>query len=61
MAAADNKGRLLHFAQNIAGYAREVCNFDEARIQQILDTAHAALEDGTYFAENPQFVVTATV
>ena len=61
MAAADTSGRLLNFAHNIAGYAREACTFDEARIQHILDTAHTALEDGTYFAVNPQFVVTATV
>ena len=46
--------------QNIAGYAGESAPLT-SRIRQILDTAHAALEDGTYFAVNPQFVVTATV
>ena len=61
MAAADTTGRLLNLAQNIAGYAREVCTFDEARIQQIIDTEHAALEVGTYFAVSSILVVIATV
>lgn len=61
MAAPDTKGRLLNFAQNVAGYAREAGTLDDARIEQILNTARAALEDGTYFAVNPQFVVTATL
>ncbi len=61
LAAPDIKGRMLNFAQNIAGYAREAGTLDEAAIQRVLDIATAALEDGTYFAVNPQFVVTATV
>ena len=52
MAATDTKGPLLSFTQIIAGYARAVGTFDEARIQQILDTAQTALEDGLYFAVN---------
>ena len=59
MVAPDTKGRLLNFAQNIAGYAREAATFDEARIQQIIGTAQTALEDVTYFAVKPQFVVAA--
>jgi hypothetical protein len=51
----------LNFAQNIAGYAREAGRLDETAIQRVLDIATAALEDGTYFAVNPQFVLTATV
>ncbi|MEL0020672.1 MAG: methyltransferase domain-containing protein [Rickettsiales bacterium] len=61
LASPDTKGRLLNFAQNIAGYAREAGSFEESAIQAILDTATQALEDGTYFAVNPQFVVTATL
>lgn len=61
MAAPDTKGRLLNFAQNIAGYAREANTIGEAEITAILSTATAALEQGTYFAVNPQFVITATV
>ena len=61
MATPDTKGRLLNFAKNIAGYAREASTLDEQSINSILDTAEAALEDGRYFAVNPQFVVTATV
>lgn len=60
MTAPDIKGRLLNFAHNIAGYAREAGRFEEARIQSILDTASDALKQGTYFAVNPQFVITAT-
>ena len=61
MATPDTKGRLLNFAKNITGYAREAGTLDEQSINSILDTAEAALEDGRYFAVNPQFVVTATV
>lgn len=59
LAAPDTKGRLLNFAQNIAGYAREAGTLDDDAIQKVIDTAKAALKDGTYFAVNPQFVVTA--
>ena len=34
MATANTRGRLLNFVRNIAGYAREVCTFDESRIQK---------------------------
>ena len=61
LAAPDIKGRMLNFAQNIAGYAREAGTLDETAIQRVLDIATTALEDGTYFAVNPQFVLTATV
>ena len=40
---------------------REAGTLDEAAIQCVVDIATAALEDGTYFAVNPQFIVTATV
>jgi len=61
MATPDTKGRLLNFAKNIAGYAREASTLDEQSTKSILDTAKVALEDGRHFAVNPQFVVTATV
>ena len=56
----DTKGRLLNFAQNIGEYARQAGTIEESTIQQILDTATNAIENGTYFGVNPQFVVTAT-
>ena len=61
MAAPDTKGRLLNFAHNIAGYAREAGTMDEQLIAGILETAEAALAEDKYFAVNPQFVMTATV
>ena len=60
LAVPDIKGRMLNFAQNIAGYAREAGTLDEAAIRRVLDIATAALEDETYFAVNPQLIVTAT-
>lgn len=60
MASPDTKGRLLNFAKNIAGYAREARTMDDIAIQRVLDIATSALKEGTYFAVNPQFVVTAT-
>ena len=35
-------------------------SMEDIAIDRILDIATSALEDGTYFAVNPQFVVTAT-
>ena len=61
MSTTDTKGRLLNFAKNIAGYAREASTLDEQSINSILDTTEAALEDGRYLAVNPQFVVTTAV
>ncbi|PPR63222.1 MAG: Demethylmenaquinone methyltransferase [Alphaproteobacteria bacterium MarineAlpha4_Bin2] len=57
----DTKGRLLNFAKNIAGYAREAGTMDEIAIQRVLKIATSALKDGNYFAVNPQFVITATI
>ena len=60
IAMPDTKGRLLNFAKNMAGYARTAATMEDIAIDRILDIATSALEDGTYFAVNPQFVVTAT-
>ena len=60
-ATPDTKGRMLHFVRNVAGYARLGGHISEARIDAIVETAARALDDGRFFALNPQFMVTATV
>ena len=62
VAIPDTHGRALHFANNIAGYARDGdSEFAEVDIRKIIDVATKALADGRFFALNPQFMVTCTV
>ena len=61
IAAPETSRRMFNFIQNMAGYAREGGNHDEAVVQRVVDVAAKALENGTFFALNPQFLVTATV
>ena len=61
IAGPDTTGRMFNFIQNMAGYAREAGNHDEAIVQRVLAQSAKAVEDGTFFALNPQFLVTATV
>ncbi len=61
VATPDTTGRMFNFIQNMAGYAREGGNHDEAIVQRVMDISQKAVEDGTFFALNPQFLVTATV
>lgn len=61
IAAPDTSGRMLNFIKNIAGYAREGGAHDEEVVTRVVDVAAKAVEDGTFFALNPQFLVTATV
>jgi hypothetical protein len=61
IAAPDTSGRMFNFVQNVAGYARDGGQIDEAKIQAVVDTASRALDEGKFFALNPQFLVTATV
>jgi len=61
IAAPDTSGRMLNFIKNIAGYAREGGAHDEDVVARVVDVAARAVEDGTFFALNPQFLVTATV
>ena len=60
-AAPDFSGRMLSFIKNTAGYAREGGKYDEEVVERVVDVASRAVEDGTFFALNPQFLVTATV
>ena len=52
---------MLSFIKNTAGYAREGGKYDEEVVERVVDVASRAVEDGTFFALNPQFLVTATV
>ncbi|MBT3370430.1 MAG: methyltransferase domain-containing protein [Rhodospirillaceae bacterium] len=61
VAAPDFSGRMLSFIKNTAGYAREGGKYDEEVVERVVDVASRAVEDGTFFALNPQFLVTATV
>lgn len=61
IAAPDTSGRMLNFIKNVAGYARERGAHDEEIVARVVDVAVKAVEDGTFFALNPQFLVTATV
>ncbi len=61
IAAPDTSGRMLNFIKNMAGYAREGGSHDEEIVARVVDVATGAVADGTFFALNPQFLVTATV
>ncbi len=61
IATPDTSGRMLSFILNMAGYAREGGRHDEEVVARVADVATRAVEDGTFFALNPQFLVTATV
>ncbi|MDA1101337.1 MAG: methyltransferase domain-containing protein [Proteobacteria bacterium] len=61
IAAPDTTGRMLNFIKNMAGYAREGGAYDEETVSRVVDVAAKAVADGTFFALNPQFLVTATV
>ncbi len=61
IANPETTGRMFNFIQNMAGYAREGGQHDEETVQRVVDIASRAVEDGTFFSLNPQFLVTATV
>jgi ubiquinone/menaquinone biosynthesis C-methylase UbiE len=62
VATPDTHGRMLHFVNNIAGYARDGDSaIREDDIQNVVNIAEKALADGRFFALNPQFMVTCKV
>ena len=61
IAAPETTGRMLNFIKNMAGYAREGGRHDEAVVRRVVDIATKAVEDGSFFSLNPQFLITATV
>lgn len=56
----DTEGRLLPMIRNMAGYARDGGEMDEAEIDSIFSTLDQALTDKTYLVLAPQFVVTGS-
>jgi len=61
IATPETTGRMLNFIVNMAGHARDGGDHDEATVQRVVDIATRAVEEGKFFALNPQFLVTATV
>jgi ubiquinone/menaquinone biosynthesis C-methylase UbiE len=55
----DTDGRLLGMIQTVADYARESGEMEGARIDALLQAVQRGLEDKTYLAVAPQFVITA--
>jgi ubiquinone/menaquinone biosynthesis C-methylase UbiE len=60
MTNPDTDGRLLAMIRNMAEYARNSGKMDEERIDAVIETLESAVENGTYLALAPQFVVTAS-
>lgn len=56
----DVDGRLLGMIKTVTSYARQGSALDPARIDAVLRTIERALDEGTYLAVAPQFLVTAT-
>ena len=59
LTSPDTEGRLTGMIQTVADYARESGKLESGRIDAILRTVESALEQDTYLAISPQFVVTA--
>ena len=57
----DTEGRFLNMTNNLAGYARQSGSMSEDKIQEVIDTATQAAEEGTILGLAPQFLVTAMV
>ena len=57
----DTEGRLLGMIKNMADYARSSGTVSEALIDEVITMVDEAVEQKTYLALAPQFVVTATV
>jgi len=60
LASADTSGALRSVLTNMASYARLSGQVDEAEIAAFLDDIEQALQQQTYFALLPQFLVTAS-
>jgi hypothetical protein len=56
----DTDGRLLGMIKTVAGYARESGTLSTTRIDAMLKTVERSLDEGTFLAITPQFLVTAT-
>ncbi len=60
LARPDLAGRLAVVAKNLAGYAVTCGTMTETDADSLLAVIDQGLADGSYFALNPQFLVTAT-
>jgi SAM-dependent methyltransferase len=56
----DRDGRLLSVLRNMQSYIRTFATLPDEEVANLIATAERAVQDGTYFACLPQFLVTAT-
>jgi hypothetical protein len=61
LASADTRGHFSPIVFNMASYARASGKMEEARIDRLLSTVRASIEDGSYLLVLPQFLVTGTL
>ncbi|MCB1744697.1 MAG: methyltransferase domain-containing protein [Gammaproteobacteria bacterium] len=59
VARPDTQGHLMHFIRNAAGYARLAGTLSDDRVEAVVRCAQEALDNGRFFALNPQYMVTA--
>lgn len=57
----DTSGRLGNMVKNLAGYARVSKKISEEDIQAVLKIVDDAITESTFFASNPQYLLTAVV
>lgn len=55
----DTEGRLNGMIKSVTDYARRSGTLDPERIDAVLETVSRAMDDGSYLAISPQFLVTA--
>ncbi len=60
LARPDLAGRMAVVARNLAGYGVKCGTMEQAEADRMLAVIDKGIEDGDYFALNPQFLVTAT-
>ena len=61
LTGADTRGRMLHVLRNMVGYAKDAGGYDAATGDRLLADAEKAIEEQSWLALLPQFLVTGTV
>ena len=59
MTIPDTDGRLYGMIQTVAGYAQKSGKLSAEQFESMLAAIRQAMDDGTYLAISPQFLVTA--
>lgn len=55
----DTEGRLNGMIKSVTDYARRSGELDDEKIDSVLETVNRGMDDGSYLAISPQFLVTA--